>query len=124
MEMTVHTMRAVMMFDCCHRISARAAAVALCLNPVSMVINRGLMVFTLEKRRRGWRNALIAVIARRFTQLVNKPVGKIRADSAQPPQVPASLILSANVHQYPSLFKCDEGDIVRWRESSGSVILT
>lgn len=40
--MTVHTMRAVIMFDCCHRISAQAAVVALCLNPVSMVINWGL----------------------------------------------------------------------------------
>ena len=37
----MHTMRAVLMFDCCHRISAQAAVVALCLNPVSMVINWG-----------------------------------------------------------------------------------
>lgn len=50
-------------FDCCHQISAGAAVVALCLNPVSMVINWGLMVFTLEERRQGCRNALIAVIA-------------------------------------------------------------
>lgn len=86
--MTVHTMRAVIMFDCCHRISAQAAVVALCLNPVSMVINWG---------SDGVYSGVAAAAARLedcsyrcycrhcFTQLVNKLAGKIRADSVQPP---------------------------------------
>lgn len=41
-------MRAVIVFDCCHQISAQAPVVALCINPVRIVINWGLMVFTLE----------------------------------------------------------------------------
>lgn len=41
-------MRAVIMFDCGHWVAVQAAVVGLCLNPVSMVMNWGLMVFTLE----------------------------------------------------------------------------
>lgn len=41
-------MRAVIMLDCCHQISAQAPVVALCINPVKIVINWGLTVFILE----------------------------------------------------------------------------
>lgn len=76
MEMTAQTTRAVIMFDCCHWISAQAAFVTLFLNPVSMVINWGLIVFTLEQQQCGCRNALIAFIATALHTCLINWVGK------------------------------------------------
>lgn len=102
--MTVHTMRAAIMFDCCHRISARAAVVALCLNPVSMVIKLGSDgvcsgVGAARLEERSYRCYCRCC----FTRLLNKLAGKIRGDSAQPPQVPAasfSQLMSINMARY------------------------
>lgn len=73
--MTVYAMRAVIMFDCCLEISTRA----LCLNPVSMVINWGLPVFTLEQQR--LEEFSYRCYCCPSTLLLNKLARKMRADS-------------------------------------------